>query len=157
MILHNNKSLQKSLYAQQKKLSSLMRGCNLPIFTANETTTNLTQYKLSQEIADLLKTGLYCSIQPDKMWKSEIFTSFEKIHCSCINNLKSQKTKSQVKAHLLYLPNSYFYNYKYSPCIPCQHCILQNLRKNKDIIGTKLAKGNGIVILDRKLYHNARK
>ena len=36
-----------------------------------------------------------------------------------------------------------------------QHRILRNLRKNKDIIITKLDKGNGVVILDRKLYDNA--
>ena len=41
---YNKKSLKKSLYTQQKKLSSLTRDCNLPIFTANETITNLTQY-----------------------------------------------------------------------------------------------------------------
>ena len=41
---YNRKSLKKSLYTQQKKLSSLTRDCNLPIFTANETITNLTQY-----------------------------------------------------------------------------------------------------------------
>ena len=56
---YNKKSLQKSLYTQQKKLSSLTRDCNLPIFTANETITNLTQYELSQEESDLLKAGLY--------------------------------------------------------------------------------------------------
>ena len=33
-------------------------------------------------------------------------------------------------------------------------CILQNLGKNKDII-IKLDKGNGVVILDQKLYNNA--
>ena len=38
--LYNKKSLQKSLYTQQK-LSSLTRDCNLPIFTAKETITNL--------------------------------------------------------------------------------------------------------------------
>ena len=35
-----------------------------------------------------------------------------------------------------------------------QHCVLQNLRKNKDIVITKSDKGNGVVILDRKLYNN---
>ena len=104
--------LQKSLYTQQKKLSSLTRDCNLPIFTANETITNLTQYELSQEESDLLKAGLYFSIQPDKIRKSEIFTTFEKIHHSFLNNLESQETKSQIKVHLSYLANSYFYNYK---------------------------------------------
>ena len=109
---YNKKLLQKSLYTQQKKLSSLTRDCNLPIFTANETITNLTQYELSQEESDLLKAGLYFSIQPDKIRKSEIFTTFEKIHHSFLNNLKSEETKSQIKVHLSYLANSYFYNYK---------------------------------------------
>ena len=152
----NKKSLQKSLYTQQKKLSSLTRDCNLPIFTANETITNLTQYELSQEESDLLKAGLYFSIQPDKIRKSEIFTTtFEKIHRSFLNNLKSEETKSQIKAHLSYLANSYFYNYKSSPRILRQHRVLRNLRKNKDIVATKPDKGIGIVILDRKLYNNA--
>ena len=47
-----------------------------------------------------------------------------------------------------------FYNYK-PPHILHQHCVLQNLRKNKDIVITKPNKGNGVVILDRKLYNNA--
>ena len=55
---HNKKSVLKLLYAQQKKLSSLTRDCSLPIFTANETITNLTQCELSQEESDLLKAGL---------------------------------------------------------------------------------------------------
>ena len=57
--------------------------------------------------------------------------------------------------HLSYLANSYFYNYKPSPCILPQHRVLRNLRKNTDIVITKLNKGNGVVILDRKLYYNA--
>ena len=148
--------LQKSLYTQQKKLSSLTRACNLPIFTANETITNLTQYELSQEKSDLLKAGLCFSIQPDKIRKSEIFTTFEKIHHSFLNNLKSEETKSQIKAHLLYLANSYFYNYKPSPRILRQHRVLRNLGKNKDVI-TKPDKGNGAVTLDQNLYNNAMK
>ena len=126
---HNKKSLEKSLYTQQKKLSSLTRDCNLPIFTANETITNLTQYKLSQEESDLLKAGLYFSIQPDKIQKSEIFTTFEKIHRSFLNNLKSEETKSQIKAHLSYLANIYFYNYKPSPRTLRHHRVLWNLKK----------------------------
>ena len=53
----------------------------------------------------------------------------------------------------MHLANSYFYNYK-PPCILYQHRILQNLRKNKGSIITKLNKGNGVVILDRKLCDN---
>ena len=69
---------------------------------------------------------------------------------------KSQiRAKSQLKAHLSYLANSYSYNYKPSPRILRQHRVLRNLRKNKDIVITKPNKGNGVVILDRKLYNNA--
>ena len=89
--------------------------------------------------------------------KSEIFTTFEKIHHSFINNLKSEETKCQIKAHLSYLASSYFYNYKPSLRILRQHRVLRNLRKNKDVIITKTDKGNRVIILDRKLYDNAIK
>ena len=35
-----------------------------------------------------------------------------------------------------------------------QHRVFQNIRKNKDIFITKPDKGNGVVILDQKLYPN---
>ena len=52
-------------------------------------------------------------LKQDKIRKSKIFTTFEKIHRSFINNLKSDETKR------------------------------------------KPDKGNGVVILDRKIYGNA--
>ena len=145
----------KSLNTQKKKLSSLTRDSNLPIFPANKTITNFTQCKLSQEKSDLVKSGLYFSIQLDKTQKSEIFTTFEKIHGLFLNNFKSEETKSQIKLHFSYLADSYFYNCKSSPRILRQHRIFQDLRKNKDIVITNPDKGNGVVILDRKLYNNA--
>ena len=152
---YNKKSLQKSLNGQQKKLSSLTRDCNLPIFTANETIANLTQHELSQEECDLLEAGWYCSIQSDKIQKSEIFTTFKKIHPSFLSNLKSEESKRQIKPHLSYLDNSYFYNYKPSPRILREHRVLRNLRQNKYIFITQHDKGNGIALLDRKVYNNA--
>ena len=80
---YKKKSQPKSSYTQQKKLSLLTRDCNLPILTAIETITNLTQYDLSK------KACLYFSIQPDKVGKSKIFTTLEKIHRSFLNYLKS--------------------------------------------------------------------
>ena len=134
------------------KLQSLVsEDCILYKFTANETITDLMQYELSQEESDSLKAVLYFSIQPHKIWKSEIFTTFEKIHHWFLNNLISEETKSLIKSHLSYLANSYFYNYKPSPCILRQHRVLQNPRKNKDIVITKPDKENGVVILDQKL------
>ena len=153
--MHSNKSPQKLLYTQHKKIPSFTRICSLPIFTANETIANLTQCELSQEESGLLKACLYFSMESDKIRKSEIFTTFEKIHRSFLDNLKSAETKSQVKAHLSYLANSYFYNCKPSPHIQHQHRVLRNLRKNKYTIITKPDKRNRFVILDRKLYDNS--
>ena len=68
--------------------------CILPIFTANETNTNLKQNELSQEESNFFKASLCFSVQPHKIGKSEIFTTFEKIHRSFINSLKSEETKS---------------------------------------------------------------
>ena len=91
-----------SLAVNIGKLQSLVSE-DLPIFKTNETFPNLTKY-------DLLKAGLYFTIRPDKIRKSEIFTTFEKIHYSFLNNLKSEATKSQAKLHPSYLANCYFYN-----------------------------------------------
>ena len=147
------KNLRKCLSTQEKKLSSLTNNCNLPSFTANETITNLTNYELTQEETDLLKTGLFHSIAPSKLCKSDIFSTFEKIHRAFITNLNSEDNKNQVKADLSHLANSYFYNYKPSPRVLHRHRILRKLQKNKDIVITKPDKGNGVVILDRKLYN----
>ena len=108
------------------------------------------QCKLSQEESDSLKAGLYFSIQTDKIWKSQSFTTFEKTHHSFINKFKSKETKSQIKAHLLYLANSYFCNCKPSPHIPIQHRISWNLRKNKGII---IAKSNHNQLKDTSDIH----
>ena len=88
-----------------------------------------------------------------RVW-NYFLNTFEKIHRSFTNNLKSEETKSQIKAHLSYHANSYFYNYKPSPRILRQHRVLRNLGKNKYIIITKLDKENGVVILGWKLYDN---
>ena len=93
IISHSNKSLQKSLYTQQKKSSSLTKLCSLPIFTANETITKLKQNKLSQEESGLFKAGLYFLNEPDKIRKSEICTTFENIHRYFINKLIPGKPK----------------------------------------------------------------
>ena len=146
---HNKKSLQKSLNTQQKKMSSLTRSCSLLIFTAKETITNLTQYELSQEDSDLFKADLYFSIQPDKIRKSEIFTTFEKIHLSFIKKLKPEETNksadksaSLVSCYFLFLQLQTFFTYT---------TLSSRLTKHQDIVITKLDKENGDVILDRKL------
>ena len=113
------------------------------------------QSELSQKKSDLLKVCLCFLIQPDNIGKSEIFTTLDKICRSILNNLKSKETKSLIKVHLSHLANSSFYNYKPFRHILRQHRVLRNLRKNKDIVITKSNKGNGVVILDRKIYNTA--
>ena len=61
---------------------------------------------------------------------------------------RSYCERVRAKVHLLYLANSYFYNYKPSPCILGQHRVLQNFRKDKNIVITKPDIRNGVVILD---------
>ena len=68
--------LLKSLYTQQKKLSLLTKDCNLPIFTASEAITNLTQFELSREESDLFKSGLYFeNLKYSLLWKDSSFDS----------------------------------------------------------------------------------
>lgn len=55
---YNKKSLRKSLNAQQKSYITDEK-LQPTTFISNETITSLTQNVLSQEEADLLKTGLY--------------------------------------------------------------------------------------------------
>ena len=62
-----NKSMTSHNKKLQQKLSPQMKSCNLPTFTVNETINNFTQYELSKEGSDLLKTSLYFSPQPDKV------------------------------------------------------------------------------------------
>ena len=62
-----------------KNLSSLTRDYNLPIFTANETITNLTQYESSQEESDLFKAGFYFSIQPFTPYQKKTLETLQRV------------------------------------------------------------------------------
>lgn len=96
-----------------------------------------------------MKNQIY---QPDKLRKSDIFITFQKIHHSFINKLKSKESISQVKTPLSYLANSYIYNYKSSPPVLLQHHVLKNLRRNNDVVIQKPDKGNGVIVLDWRAH-----
>ena len=129
-----------------EKLSSLIGDCGFLVFTANETIAGLAWCELSREESDLLEAGLYFRIQPYKVRKSEILTAFERIHRSFLGSLESEETKSRMRAHLSYLADSCFCNYKPSLRILRRHRVLQNLRKNKDIVVAKHDKRNRVVV-----------
>ena len=101
---HNKKSLLKSLYTQQKKLSSL---------------TEIAAYLYSQ-LTILLLT-------------------------SCNMNYP--------RKNLIYLKQVYTTNLLHVYYVNIAS--YETLEKNKNIVITKPDKGNGVVILDRKLYDNA--
>ena len=46
----------------------------------------------------------------------------------------------------------FFSNYESSPRVLCQHCFLQNLERNKNIVTTKPDKGNGVTMLVKRFY-----
>ena len=96
-----------------------------------------------------MKNQIY---QSDKLRKSDIFITFQKIHHLFINKLKSKESISQVKTPLSYLANSYIYNYKSSPPVLLQHHVLKNLRRNNDVVIQKPDKGNGVIILDWRAH-----
>ena len=62
---------------QLKKISSPARKCNLPTLIANKAVNNVGKYKLSQEYNELLKVGLYFSIQPYKLRNSNVLSALE--------------------------------------------------------------------------------
>ena len=89
----NKKLLQKLLHTQQKKLSSLTRDCNLPLFTAKETITNLTQYELSQEESDLLKAGLYFQSSQIKFENPKFSLPLKRFTVRFLTTLNPRKPK----------------------------------------------------------------
>ena len=108
---------------------------------------SLSENFLSKQLStiDFYILTKYITSHNKKSLQKSLYTTYEKIHCFFLNNLKSQETKSQIKAHLSHLANSYFFNYKSSPRILRQHGVLRNLRKNKDIVRTKPDKIQEII------------
>ena len=149
-----DKKIWNCINRHQKKLSQLTKHRNLQCLDKSKIITNLTNYELTQEETELLKHGLSYSIAPPFLSKTEVFCSFENINYYLSKNLKNANDKTHLKAELSYLAHSYYFNYKPSPRVLRQHRVLKSLRQNNDIIICKPDKGNGIVILDRKMYED---
>ena len=111
-------------------------------------------FKMTTSFANFAFLSTQLSIIDFYILTKSIISYNKKLLQKSLYILKSEETKSQIKAHLWYLANSYFYSYK-PPRILRQYRVSRNLRKNKDIVITKPDKGNGVVIIDRKLYNNA--
>ena len=124
-------------------------------FTAEEIITNLSSVSLTHDELDLLKNGLKFSIPPLQLNKTDIFANFELIHRFRKEDLKNVGDAPKIKAELSHFANSYVYNYQPSQATIKKHRILKRLKSNKSIVTLKPNKGNGIVVLDRRLYDEA--
>ena len=96
-------------------------------FRNNEVITNLSNYRLSDNEASLLKNGLYFAIPPANLIKTNILVSFENI-CNCLtSNLKDKEKVGEIVSQLSHLANSYYSYYKPSVSTLKKHGILKRL------------------------------
>ena len=73
---------------------------------------NLSSKHLINEELDLLKFGLHHSLPPSRVYKTNVFVSFEMMHRFFLKNLKNEIDKPALKSELSHLNNSYVHNYK---------------------------------------------
>ena len=102
-----------------------------------------------------LKFGLKHSIEPLRINKTDVLTTFDFIHRAMSKDLQDVKEAGEVKAKMSYLANTYVKSYKPSKNALRKHKILKKLRNNNEILITKPDKGNGVIIVDRNLYKSS--
>ena len=129
----------------------LTENSSLP-FAPEEVIRNFSTYTLSEQEADLLKHGLKFAIQPCRVNKTEVFSSFELMHRAMKSNLKDEADTGRLKAEMSFLANSYVSDYKPSKASLKKHGILKRLRSNDNIIVTHPDKGEGVIILNKGDY-----
>ena len=140
----------------QKKIRNLTMNSTNP-FTHREVVKNLCSKYLTNEELDLLKFSLHHSLPPSRIYKTNVFVSFEMMHRFLLENLKIEIDQSALKSELSDLANSYVHNYKPSRSTVRDHEILKKLRNDRSIVILRPDKGNGRVVLDRTQYDNAIK
>ena len=101
-----DKAKNKVIMTDQKKLEKLTRNTFLP-FTSDETVTNISSTRLTQEQLGILKLGLNHSICPPKISKSDVFSCFELIHHTRHKNVKDSKMAGKLATDLSHLAHSY--------------------------------------------------
>ena len=138
----------------EKKLKNLTRNVVLR-FTPTDTVINLSKKKLTEEELDILEFGIKHSIEPLRINKTDVLTTFDFIHRAMIKDLQDVKEVGEVKAKMSYLANTYVNSYRPSKNALHKHKILKKLRNNNEILITKPEKGNGVIIVDRNLYKSS--
>ena len=106
-------------------------------FPPVETVLNLSGTRLSDNELEILNNGLKHSIEPLRINKTDVLTTFDFIHRSMSKDLKHEKDAGEVKAKISYLANNYVSTCKPSENALRKHRIIKKLRDNKDIVITK--------------------
>ena len=112
----------------------------------------MSNYRLSDNEASLLKNGLCFAIPSTNLIKTNILVSFETICNFLTSNLKDKGKAVEIVSQLSDLANSYYSYYKPSVRTLKKHGILKKLQNNREIVTLRPDKGNGVVIMNRKDY-----
>ena len=131
------------LKTHQKKIENLTKNSANP-FTHREVVKNLSSKHLINEELDLLKFCLHHSLPLSRIYKTNVFVSFEMMHRFLFENLKNETDKSALKSELSHLANSYLYNYKPSRSTLRKHGVLKKLKNDDSIVILRPHKRNGV-------------
>ena len=129
----------------------LTRNVVLP-FDSKETVTNVSSCRLTSDQLVILKFGLTDSICPPRINKSDVFVCFELIHDTMVKKLQDRTQNPKLVSPLSHLAHSYSLEHRPTVANLKSYKLLQDLRKNNNIVILKLDKRNGFVVLDRTAY-----
>ena len=99
-----------------------------------------------------MKYGLKHLIEPKRLLKTDILSTFEQINRSLSRNIKDERKSGELKATISNLANVYWSSYKPTQNTLRKLRILKKLRIRKDIVIVRTDRGSGVVILDRDIY-----
>ena len=99
----------------------------------------------SNDESEILMYGLKFSIPPERLSKTDILSTFEKIHSAMVKDIKENADKASLKAQLSFLANSYHSSYKPTKATLKKHGVIKKLRRNKNIVITHPDKGEGVI------------
>ena len=98
---------------------------------------NLSNYELTTYEEEIIKYELKHAVPPLSVNKAEILSTFDIMHRVLIKDIKDLKDKGKLKSEISYIANNYVNNYKPSKSTLNKHCILKQLRNDKDIVIVK--------------------
>ena len=151
--LNVEKAAHSDNKTHEKKLKGLTNNKTLP-FLPSETVMNLSSYHITDEELELLKYGLKHAIQPKRINKTDIFSTFESISRMMIKDLKDEKQSGDLQSKIANMAHNYITSYNPSSETKHKYGIIKRLQNNHNIVITRPDKGSGTIVLDRIKYVN---